>query len=206
MKICFLLSLFVATMLNSLAVAARIPLSVEKLQKQADVVVVATVERIRIKSEPSRFEPAFGNADWGVYLTLRVETVESGNLADNQLEARCFRIRYRRSNLEYYTASGHRPIPAKGTRVRAYLQGEDRLWHVVLPNGIVPLDDNAPDAPEVTQLRGRAYTYILPLELWVLLIVIGVPVVLCCTFVRRRRRRRISDGQMTESSDEREPE
>ncbi|MDU9049487.1 MAG: hypothetical protein Q3M30_11585 [Candidatus Electrothrix sp. Rat3] len=206
MKICFLLLLFAATMLNSLAIAEKMPLSVEKLQEQADVIVIATVEHIRIESEPSRFEPAFGNADWGVYLTLRVETIESGTLADKQLEARCFRIRYRRSILEYFTPSGHHPIPAKGTRVRAYLQGEDRLWHVVLPNGIVPLDDNASNAPEVTQLRGRAYTYILPLEGWVLLIVVGVPIVLCCTLGRRHRRQRISDRQMTGPADERDLE
>ena len=206
MKTCFLLSLFASAMLNSPAFAEKAPLSVEALQKQADVIVVANIEHIRVESEPSRFEPALGNSNWGISLTLRVETVEKGNLADNQLEARCFRIRHRRSITEYLTPSGHHPIPARGTRVRAYLEGDDRSWRVVLPNGIVPLDGNAEDAPEVTQLRGRAYTYILPMELWGLFIVVGVLVVLCGTLiVRRHRRRQISDPQVTEQSHSPEP-
>ena len=195
-KTWFLLSLSAALMLNAPAFAEKAPLSVEELQKQAHVIVVATIEHIRVESEGSRFEPGFGNSDWGVYLTLRVETVEKGNLADSQLGTRCFRIRHRRSCMEYLTPSGHHPIPARGTRVRAYLEGEDRAWRVVLPNGIAPIDGNAEDAPEVTQLRGRVYTYILPLELWGLLAVVSGPVVFCGAFiVRRHRRRRIGDTE-----------
>ena len=186
----FLLSLFAALLLNGLAFADKAPLSLGDLQKQADVIVVATVEHIRVESEPSRFEPAFGNADWGIYLTLRLETVEKGNVSNDQLEARCFRIRHRRSVTEYFTPSGHDPIPATGTRVRAYLEKKDSSWHVVLPNGIVPVDGDAQDAIEVTQLGGRRYTYVLPWELWTLLILVGIPFGIGLALVVRWYRRR----------------
>jgi hypothetical protein len=182
----FLLPLFAAAMLNSPTFAEKAPLSKEELQKQADAIVVATIEDFRIVSESSLFEHGFGNSDWGIYLTLRVEAVERGSLADNQLVARCFRIRHRTSSTEYFTPSGHHPIPPKETRVRAYLESENSSWRVLLPNGIVALDGKTKDAPEVTRLRGRAYTFILPMELWVLLIVVGVPVVLCGRFIVRR--------------------
>ncbi len=186
----FLLSLFAAVLLNGPAFAEKAPLSLRDLQKQADLIVVATVERIRVESEPSRFEPAFGNADWGIYLTLRLETVEQGNVSHDELEARCFRIRHRRSVTEYLTPSGHDPIPATGTRVRVYLEKMDSTWLVVLPNGIVPVDGDAQDAIEVTQLGGRRYTYVLPLELWTLLIIVGIPLGIGFALVVRWYRRR----------------
>ncbi len=199
MKTGSLLSLLATAMLHSPALAAMAPLSVEKLQQRAEVIVVATIEHIRAESEPSQFQPRFGNADWGIYLTLRVGEVEKGNLAGDQLEARCFRIRYRRSGLEYFTVGGHRPIPARGTRVRAYLEGGDQAWRVVLPNGIVPLDGNAGEAPELMQLRGREFTYILPMEIWVILIVVGVPVFFCVKWIiRRHKKRRISNREVEE--------
>ena len=186
----FLLSLFAAVLLNGPAFAEKASLSLRDLQKQADVIVVATVEHIRVESEPSRFEPALGNADWGIYLTLRLETVEQGNVSHDELEARCFRIRHRRSVTEYLTPSGHDPIPATGTRVRVYLEKMDSSWLVVLPNGIVPVDGDAQDAIEVTQLGGRRYTYVLPLELWTLLIIVGIPLGIGLALVVRWYRRR----------------
>jgi hypothetical protein len=201
MKACFLLLLFAVAMWNSPAFAEKMPLPVEELRKQASLIVVATLEHIRVESEPSQFEPGLGNSDWGVYLTLQVETVERGRLADKQLEARCFRIRHRRSQLEYVTPSGHHPIPARGTRVRAYLDGEGPTWRVILPNGLVPLDGNAKDAPEVSQLRSRAFTFVLPMELWILQVVVGVPLVLIgAVLVRRRRSRQRSAQSATEQA------
>lgn len=194
MKAYFALSLFAIAMANSPAVAEKAPLSVEELQIQSDLIVVATIEQIRAESEPSQFEPASGNSDWGIYLTLQVEAVERGQFADRRLEARCFRSRQRRSWVECLTPSGHHPIPAIGTRVRVYLEDRDRSWHVVLPNGIVPLDGDEVEAWEVTQLRASAFTYVLPIELWVLLILIVVPVVLYGIYsVRRERRQRMPD-------------
>ena len=208
MKTHLLISLFAAVSLNSLAYAEKAPLSVGELQKQADAIIVATIEHVRVESEPSRFERALGNFDWGIYLTLRLETVEKGNVPDNQLEARCFRIRQRRSSTEYLTPSGHHPIPATGTRVRVYLEKEDGVWHVVLPNGIACLESNAQDAIEVAQLRNRAYTYLLPIEIWILLVIVAIPVLICITLiVRWYKRRQLQQPQLqvTEPCGEREP-
>ena len=193
MPVCLrLLSLFAVLLLNSSACAEKAPLTVDNLQSQADVVVVATIEHIRVESEPSRFERAFGNSDWGIYLTLKLETVEKGNVSDEQLEARCFRIRSRRSLREYLTPSGHHPIPGTGTRVRAYLENGKSAWNVVLPNGITSVDDvsgwpggNLLDATEITQLRSRSFTYFLPIELWILVIFVGIPILLGVTLLVR---------------------
>ena len=63
--------------LNATAAADKAPLSAEGLQNEADLVVAATIEKIRIETEVSQFEGA-GNWDWGIYLTLRVESIEKG--------------------------------------------------------------------------------------------------------------------------------
>lgn len=190
MKTHFLLSLVAAVLVNSVALAEKFPLSGGELEKQADAIVVATIDHIRVEAEPSQIERARGNSDWGIYLTLRLETIEKGDVSGTQVEARCFRIRYRRTSWEYISPSGHRPIPATGTRVRVYLEKEDSLWGVVLPNGIMPLDGNAQDASEVTQLRSRAFTYFLPIEEWWLLIIVSVPALACLTLIVRCYRRR----------------
>jgi hypothetical protein len=174
------LSLFVAVLPTSFACAEKAPLSVDELASQASAIVVARIDRIRVESEPSRFERGSGNSDWGIYLTLRVETIEKGNVSDEQLEARCFRIRSRSSMAGYLTPSGHHPVPAIGARVRVYLERENDSWSVVLPNGITSVEHanglpggSLHDAPEVTQLQSRKYTYVLPSEIWMLLIVLG---------------------------------
>ncbi len=206
-----LLSLYVALLLNSVVFAEKFPLTVDDLQSQADAIVVAIIEHIHIESEPSRFERAFGNSDWGIYLTLRSENIEKGNVSDEQLEARCFRIRSRRSLLGFVTPSGHHPIPGTGTRVRVYLEKENGSWSVVLPNGITSVENatelpggNLQDATEVTQLRSRAFTYFLPMEIWIL---VGIPILVVTLlfrwFWRRRQRKRMSGA--TEQSDEPEP-
>ena len=196
------LSLFTSVLLTSLAFAEKAPLSVNELKRQADAIVVATIEHIRVEPEPSRVERGFGNSDWGVYLTLRLETVEKGGVFDDPLEARCFRIRVRRSRMEYMTPSGHHPIPGTGTRVRAYLAKEENSWRVVLPNGITSVDDvddwpggNLQDAREVTQLRSRGYTYFLPVEIWIFLIFVSVPIFRAVRWYRSRQAREgISDA------------
>jgi hypothetical protein len=182
--------LLAALLLNSVAFAEKPLLSVEELHDRADVIVVATIKHIRVKSEPSRFEPSPENSDWGIYLTLRLETIKMGGVSGDQLEARCFRIRHRKRFTESLTPSGHHPIPATGTRVRVYLEQIGPLWLVVLPNGIVCIDGNAQEAREVAQLRNRANTDILSLETWVLLISIGISVLMCLALIVRWYRRR----------------
>lgn len=185
-------SLFALFCLSSTTFAEKAPLSAEALQDEAQAIVVATIEQIRIESEASTFEQGFGNSDWGIYLTLSVESVEKGQVHNTTLEARCFRIKTRRSLQEYLTPSGHHPIPGIGTRVRAYLERRDGSWDVVLPNGIAVHGDESakilPDAKEVTQLRSLAYTFVLPLEGWLLVAFVGLLVLTFIGWQRRRRR------------------
>ena len=63
---------------TSLVQAARAPWSTEKLLAKSDVVVVAQVTKIEIRKERARIERGFGNYDWAIYLTLRVQEVEKG--------------------------------------------------------------------------------------------------------------------------------
>ena len=176
------------------AYAERLPLSVAELQNEADAIVVANIEHIRIELEPSRFERGFGNRDWGIYLTLTVLNSEKGNVFHERLEARCFRAKSRRSVIELLTPSGHHPIPGTGTRVRAYLAQQNGSWSVVLPNGITSVEnanefpeEKIEDASEVTRLRSRVFTYFLPMEIWV---AVGIPVVVIGLLKWRRRKRR----------------
>jgi hypothetical protein len=196
MRLLLPLSLFVAALPLSVASAEKAPLAVDELKAEASAIVVATVAQIRIEPEPSRFERGFGNSDWAIYVTLRVESFEKGNVSGNELEARCFRIRSRRSLAACLTPSGHHPIPGSGTRVRAYLTNDDGLWNVVLPNGIMSVDDKSDppggtlqDAAQVAQLRNRAhaFTFLLPLEIWTLVIVVGIPVFVVIRMLRRRK-------------------
>ena len=177
------LSPLIALLLSSVVFAAKAPLSLDELQAQAGAIVLGNIEHIRIESERSRINAAFGNVDWGIYLTLSVEAVEKGSVPDEQLEVRCFRIKCRRMLSDMFAPSGHYPIPGTGTRVRAYLEKDDDSWNVSFPNGIVPADANEyagywssywngpenPDATEIMALHAR-YTYLLPLELWVLIL------------------------------------
>ena len=58
--------------------AEKAPLSSERLQQQADIVVVGRIERLRIATERSRIESSLGNYDWAIYVTIKVDTVEKG--------------------------------------------------------------------------------------------------------------------------------
>ncbi len=201
MKMHFLVPplILAVALLNSSAFAEKAPLSVDQLKTHADAIVVATIKDIRIESEPSRFEPGFGNSDWGIYLTLTVKQVEEGSISDENIEARCFRIRSRGSFTEDLTPSGHYPIPKIGTSVRTYLEKEGNLWRVVLPNGITSVSGwpvgSLEDAAEVAQLRSLAFTFLLPMEIWLLLVVVGIPMLLTMPrFMRWAKRHRPASG------------
>ena len=190
-----LVSMLGLLILNATAMADKAPLSAEGLRNEADLVVVATIEKIRIETEASQFEGA-GNWDWGIYLTFRVESIEKGDFEGDSLEAKCFRIKSRRSAYEYLTPTGHYPIPETGTRVKAFLERAGSSWDVILPNGLAPIsaDGNEsskrlPEAKQVHQLRSLTYTYLLPIEGWLLLIAIGIPLLLCIRWFWRRNHR-----------------
>jgi hypothetical protein len=82
--------------------------------------------------------------------------------------------------------------------VRAYLTKDGGLWNIVLPNGITSdeetsgqLDGSFQDATQVAQLRnqGRRYTLLLPLELWIPLFVVAIPLLVVILKAKVRRRK-----------------
>ncbi len=186
--------------LSSPAMAAKAPLSDEGLRDEAQLIVVARITRIRIETESSTYEGP-GNWDWAIYLSLAVESVEKGDFEAKSLEARCFRIKSRRSLTEYLTPGGHDPIPEAGTRVTAHLVKGPESWHVLEPNGIVPISNITPpsapiapsskpgasDAKQVAELRSGYYTYLLPLEVWLLVVVVGAAILAVAGIIRKRR-------------------
>jgi len=193
--------------------AAVSPKNLEQL-RQADLIVVGVIENVRVESERSRVERGFGNYDWGIYLTLKVERVEKGDYSQPEIEVRCFRVKSRRSAVEYLSSAGHDPIPGAGTRVRVYLNGKGAIWNVLDPNGITSHDADTdqkvwPDgslreASEVAGVSGLMYTYLLPLEVWGMLFFVFLPTMLCVYLVvryLRRRRATDEDEDEKESSD-----
>ena len=182
---------FLATSLQ----AERFPRSPAQLLEEAQLVVVGRTADLQIKTERSHVETGFGNYDWAIDLTLQITNVEKGRFEGNTIVARCFRIKSRKSVVEYMTPSGNNPIAAPGAMVRAHLYQRDHRWRVVYPNGLVDPRGatELPDADPVRQLEGGGYTYGLPLELWGALgALIAVPLLLGWVIRRgwRRFRRR----------------
>ncbi len=181
--------------------------------RQSDLIVVGTIREIRVETERSQIDHAFGNYDWGIYITLGIEEVEKGQLQDTEIEFRCFRVKSRRSETEYLTPSGHRPIPGTGERVRVYLNGKKPNWVAVLPNGITSPNANddesvwsgghLSDATEVLELRSLLFTFVLPLEVWGILVIFVAPVAIMVTTLRRKAKRRRTEvpnmAEQTES-------
>ena len=150
--------------LTPIASAEKFPLSEQKLQQEAELIVVGTIQQIRIAQVAARFDAKPGNTDWGIRVTLALDGVEKGRYLAPSIEARCFRIHTRRHRAEMIAPSGHRPIPIKGTRVRAYLKRHQGVWWALLPNGLAPLDSDAIEAPEVTALPKLVLPVGLPLN------------------------------------------
>lgn len=173
--------------------AARAPWSPEKLLAESDVVVVAEVTKIEIRKERARIERGFGNYDWAIYLTLRVQEVEKGAsiTPDEDVEVRCFLIKTRKSTIEYLTRGGHYPIPEVGQTVRAYVQRDGDNNVVIDPNGFASIDGTQlVQAAAVKALRRGGFTYLLPLEIWVtgtvLLLFVAAVVINVRRFIARR--------------------
>lgn len=175
------------------AQAARAPWLPEKLFAESDVVVVAEVTQIEINKERARIERGFGNYDWAIYLTLRVQEVEKGAsvTTDEDMVVRCFLIKTRKSTIEYQTRGGHSPIPEVGQTVRAYVQRDRDDYVVIDPNGFASVDGTQlVQAATVKQLRRGGFTYFLPVEIWingaVLLLLAAAVVMTLRRFIVRR--------------------
>jgi hypothetical protein len=138
-------------------------------------------------------ESGFGNYDWAIDLNLRVQSIEKGQLdRSDSVVVRCFRTKSRKSVWECFSPSGNYPIPNVGAKVRAHLYRRGGLWRVVFPNGLtaLPGEQSLVDAAAVEALRSRAFTYWLPVELWICIGVIGALLLLIRAFIRRLRRAR----------------
>jgi hypothetical protein len=177
LSVCIMFSVFPASLQADIP-----PQSLEQLNA-AEIIVVGTIQRIRIETERSSIETAFGNYDWGIYLTLSIIRVEKGELKGPEVIFRCFRSKSRRSAVEGISIGGHDPIPGVGTKVRVYLNKESMTWTPVIPNGItaptadddssVGFDHGFLEAAEIVGLRGPVFTFIIPIELWGMLLVIA---------------------------------
>ena len=168
-------------LLATILLAERAPRSPAQLLEEAELVVVGRIVDLQVQTERSHVETGFGNYDWAIDVTLQITNVEKGRFEGTSIVARCFRIKSRKSVVEYMTSSGNHPIPAPGTMVRAHLYQRDHQWRVVYPNGLVDPRGatELPDAAAVRQLEGGGYTYGLPVELWgALCVLIAVPLLL----------------------------
>jgi len=174
--------------------AAKPPLNSAQLIEESDLVIVAQIINLEIRIERSHIECGFGNYDWAIDLTLKITEVEKGLFEKSDtIIARCFRIKTRKSMLECFSPNGNYPIPPVDTSVRAHLYKDNGLWRVVLPNGLVSLSTHVESAhAEVErQLSSKRFTYLLPLELWLLILVFAVLVVVIVMIIRLLRRRRL---------------
>jgi hypothetical protein len=124
-------------LLATTLLAERAPRSPAQLLEEAELVVVGRIADLQIRTERSHIETGFGNYDWAIDVTLQITNVEKKRFEGNTIVARCFRIKSRKSVVEYMTPSGNHPIAAPGAMVRAHLYQRDHRWRVVYPNGLV---------------------------------------------------------------------
>lgn len=175
------------------------PKSSTTLRAEAELIVVAEVLEIEVRSERSRVQTGFGNYDWRVYVTLQVHEVEKGHtaVAGDKLIVECLVIKSRKRQTGYIDWESHDPIPETGQLVRAYLWRYDESYMVIDPNGFAPVDNRplvSSAAVSTLYPARRVYTYLLPLEAWitsavlVALVVSGICLVANIRrFIARRR-------------------
>lgn len=174
--------------------AARIPLTPEQLEAEASHVVVGMVRAIEIRSEQSRNKRP-GSFDFAIYCRIAVNTLEQGEgvKPGDELVVRCFRGKTRLTMFQWFDHGGHRPIPKPGQPVRAYLRREGLAYHTVYPNGFTPMGEAPHIEPDEVRQLGRwspPGTLLLPLELWVLVVILVFLLVVFLAFVVPRSRRR----------------
>jgi hypothetical protein len=171
--------------------AERAPLPPAGLIAESDLILTGQILDHRITTERAHVESGFGNYDWAIDLTLKIQSIEKGEFDPSKtIIIRCFRVKSRKSMAETLTVGGNHPIPDVGSEVRAHLYRRGDLWRVVYPNGLVPVPDHAPlaDAAAVRALSSHTYTYGLPIEGWIVIAVMGMVVYFCLRLIRRSRR------------------
>jgi hypothetical protein len=156
--------------------AACAPLTPEQLEHEANHIVTGKVSAIEIRSEHSEME-GFGSFDFAIYYRIAVNTVERGEgvKPGDELVARCFRAKTLLSFVQTVGwLSGHHPIPKPGQPVPAYLQRRGLAYHAIYPNGFTPMGGGQLVELDSRQLRSwlPPFTLLLPLDLWVLVVIL----------------------------------
>jgi hypothetical protein len=196
-SLCLMARTFIATLLvlcPEKLPAAEAPKSPERLRGETSHIVTGELTRIEIRSQYSEIEA--GSFDYAILCSIAVESVEKGEgiKPGEQLIASCFRPKTRLGFLQQISLQGHWPVPAPGQQVRAYLVRGRGTYSVVHPNGFTPTDSGRLiEANELAQL-GRwspVFTFLLPLELWVLTAVVVVPAAIVVVVVPRPRLRKV---------------
>ncbi len=109
--------------------ATDLPEPPEILEERATDVVLGQITDVEVREEPAAES---GYTDLACYYTLEVATVESGDAIHpgDVVVVRAYEFK----EIGGRMCAGHRPLPAVGARVRAYLNGR----RVVFPNGFMP--------------------------------------------------------------------
>jgi hypothetical protein len=196
-SLCLVARTFIATLLvlcPEKLPAAEAPKSPEQLREEASHIVTGEVTRIEIRSRYSEIEA--GSFDYAILVSIAVEGVEKGEgvKPGEKLVAVCFRPKTRLGYLQLISLQGHWPVPAPGQPVRAYLVRGRGTYSVVHPNGLAPIaSGRLIEADEVAQL-GRwspAFTLLLPLELWVVILAVFVLAAVVVAVVPSPRLRKV---------------
>src|SRR4030095_13343226 len=58
--------------------AERAPLTTAKLVQESDLVLVGQILALKLGIERSHVESGFGNYDWAIDLTIRIQSIEKG--------------------------------------------------------------------------------------------------------------------------------
>ncbi len=161
---------------------AEIDKSPAQLRELATHIVTGEVLGVDVRSAHSETEP--GGFDYMIHCTIAVDAVEKGTgvTPGDSIVVRCFQPKARLA----ITAGlqGHHPIPAVGQLIRAHFRGQTE-YHVLHPNGLTSVDGNPlQEANEVKRLF-RSFTLLLPLQLWILIGVLVVPVAVLTLFFNR---------------------
>jgi hypothetical protein len=173
--------------------AEKSPRTPAQLAKESDLILVGTILALKVGVERSHVETGFGNYDWAIDLTIGIQRIEKGQYDPAEsIVVRCFKIKSRKSLLEYISVSGNELVPALGQEVRAHLYRQGEIWRVVYPNGLAPVSNHdrlVDTAATPVPARGTAFTYWLPLELWIFISGCWAVPLLVRRLIRRFRQR-----------------
>jgi hypothetical protein len=173
--------------------AAQAPQSPDQLRAGASHIVAGEVTGIETRCRFSEIDG--GGLDDVIDFTIAVNHVEKGGgvRRGDKLVATGFRPKTRLGLLQWMSLQGHSPLPARGEQVRAHLVADRGKYHVIHPNGFEAMESgrlleshNPAEAGSWTPL----FTFLLPLELWILLAACALPAAVLSAITRKPRLRK----------------